>query len=168
MAVICREWDILQSENKLVSVLWWTNYVNEFLSCNFFLLISQNLIVLCYHVHQYLEQHTPPPTKGLCVVFCLNALLKLEETEVKSEAYQVVLQRIRPDVVLDHFSQLVSSCIGVIGKPGEEALWLLVLPFLPSFVWCLARTLRQVLREKNVPGEDCNIGKRIIRLDRLK
>lgn len=51
-----------------------------------------------------------------------------------AEAYQVVLQWIRPDVVLDHFSQLVSSCIGVIGEPGEEALWLLVLPLLASFV----------------------------------
>lgn len=68
----------------------------------------------------------------------------------KREAYQVVLQRVRPDVILDHFSQLISSCIRMVCEPGEEALWLLMLPFLPSFVWTLACTLRQVLGRKIV------------------
>lgn len=64
------------------------------------------------------------------------------------EAYQVILQRVGPDVVFDDLPELVGARIRVVSEPGEEALWLLVLPLLASFVWRLARALRQVLGRK--------------------
>lgn len=94
--------------------------------------------------------YTPPTNKEPCNDLTQGCFLS-ERSETgrnkgkEQSAYQVVLQRVRPDVILDHFPQLVSSCIRVVGKPGKEALWLLVLPFLPSFVRRLACTLRQVL-----------------------
>lgn len=59
--------------------------------------------------------------------------------------YQVVLQRVWPDVVLDDLPELVSACVSVVGEPSEEALWLFMLPLPSCFVLCLAGTLGQVL-----------------------
>lgn len=68
----------------------------------------------------------------------------------RNQSYQVVLQWVWPNVILDHFSQFISPCIRVVSKPGEEALWLLMLPFLPSFVWRLTRTFCQVLMSQKM------------------
>lgn len=60
--------------------------------------------------------------------------------------YQVVLQRVWPDVVLDDLPKLIGSSIGMIGEPGEEAFWLFMLPLPPCFVLCLAGALGQILQ----------------------
>lgn len=60
--------------------------------------------------------------------------------------YQVVLQRIWPDVVLDDLPKFVGSSVGMIGEPSEEAFWLFMLPLPPCFVLRLAGALGQVLR----------------------
>lgn len=61
--------------------------------------------------------------------------------------YQVVLQWVGPDIVLDDLAQLVGSCIRVLCEPGEETLRLIMLPLLPTLIGGgLARTLGQILR----------------------
>lgn len=60
--------------------------------------------------------------------------------------YQVVLQRIWPDVVLDDLPKLIGSSVSMIGEPSEEAFWLFMLPLPPCFVLRLAGALGQVLR----------------------
>lgn len=64
--------------------------------------------------------------------------------------YQVVLQGVGPDVVLDHLPELVSAGVGVISEPSEEALRLFVLPLPSRFVLCLAGAFGQVLQERKI------------------
>ena len=59
--------------------------------------------------------------------------------------YQVVLQGVGPDIILDDLSQLVGPSVSMVGEPGEETLWLLVLPLPPGLVLSLAGSLGQVL-----------------------
>lgn len=68
--------------------------------------------------------------------------------------YQVVLQRIWPDVVLDDLPKLISSSISMIGEPSEEAFWLFVLPLPPCFVLRLAGALGQVLQRTTKRTDD--------------
>lgn len=60
--------------------------------------------------------------------------------------YQVVLQRVWPDVILDDFSKLISTGISMISEPSEEALWLFMLPLPPCFVLCLNGAFGQILQ----------------------
>lgn len=63
--------------------------------------------------------------------------------------YQVVLQGVGPDVILDDLSELIGPSVSVVGEPGEEALWLLVLPLPPCLVLSLAGALGQVLEHRH-------------------
>lgn len=51
--------------------------------------------------------------------------------QVRLYTYQVVLQRVWPDVILDDLSKLISTGISMISEPSEEALWLFMLPLPP-------------------------------------
>lgn len=49
--------------------------------------------------------------------------------------YQVVLKRIWPNVILNHFAELIGPCIRVVQKPTEERFLLLpVAPLLARFL----------------------------------
>lgn len=68
--------------------------------------------------------------------------------------YQVVLQRIWPDVVLDDLPKLIGSSVSMISEPSEEAFWLFMLSLPPCFVLRLAGALGQVLRRTRKCTDD--------------
>merc|ERR1719334_876605 len=61
------------------------------------------------------------------LVLIVNVLLELILALLSR---QEVLQRVRPDLVLDHLTELVAAGVAVVGEPAEEALLLVVAALL--------------------------------------
>lgn len=84
------------------------------------------------------------------------------------EAYQVVLQRVWPDVILDDLPELICASVSMISEPSEEALWLFMLPLPSCFILCLTGALGQVLttqtRKTKTHKPNCDTGRGLVAL----